>query len=83
MLCSTPPASNKIASSVRDILSRHRGHQYVSEFPTARVRLRRFSRQAQADIVAAIGAQQVGQARANPLPDLGSVVSLDHDRDGR
>ena len=67
--------SNKIASRVREILSRRRGHraQHVPEFPATRVHLRRFSRQTQRDTAAAVGAQQVGQARANSLPDLGSV----------
>ncbi len=69
--------SSKIASLVRDIVSHRGGHrpQHVSEFPTARIRLRRFSRQAQADTVAAVSMKQVSQAGANPLPDFGSVVS--------
>ena len=67
--------SNRIASSVRDILSRRRRHrpQHVSEFPAARVHLGWFSRQAQPDTAGAVGTQQVGQASANSLPDLGSV----------
>ena len=45
----------------------------MPEFPATRVHLRRFIRQAQRDTAAAVGAQQIGQARANSLPDLGSV----------
>ena len=56
--------SNKIAWWIRDILSRRRGNrpQHVSEFPAARVHLRRFSRQAQADTAAAMGTRKSREA---------------------
>ncbi len=70
--------SNKIAWWIRDILSRRRGNrpQHVSEFPAARVHLRRFSRQAQADTAAAMGTRKTGKpgVHAAPAPPAGPLA---------
>ena len=77
--------SNKIASLVRDILSRRRGHDRSTcrSFP-----LRGFACGGSAARRKLTPSQpwarsRSSQAGANPLPDFGSVVLLDHDQDGR
>jgi hypothetical protein len=66
--------SRKISLLARDILSHRRdGPQHVSEFRAARIGLRRFGRQAQADAVAVVGRAAVRPGPRAPVarPRLG------------